>query len=83
MASVACVMHVFGRMKPRKKHPHKPPTPTPLSSVQPEPEAPRATHVDWSEPAEPERPEPYDVERNGVPPEVGPDTPEVDRRIEH
>ena len=54
------------------------PTETPTK-----PDEPRPAHVDWSEPAEAEAPEREDIERDGVQPEIGPDEPDVDRRLEH
>lgn len=71
-------------MKLQKKHPRtrRKDTSEP-ARPEPEPEEPRPVHIDWSEPAEPERTTSYDIERNNVPRAPGPDEPEVDRSLEH
>jgi hypothetical protein len=73
---------LIDQMKPRKKHPQEKARHPPRSVPRVPPKALPPMPVDWSEPVELEGPR-YDVERDRVPTEVGPDEPEVDQRLEH
>jgi hypothetical protein len=68
-------------MKPRTRHPPRKHTVRrPDSATLPEA---ASRPVDWSEPAEAKDPRANDIERDRVPPEVGPDDVGVDPRLEH
>jgi hypothetical protein len=72
------------RVKPRKKRPTKKRAAANVpqgSQLPPEPVSP--ARADWQEPTDGQRRRAYDVERDGVQEEVGPDEADVDERLRH
>ncbi len=70
-------------MKQRRSHAKKKPRKRTTVQGSTWRETAQPTPLEQLQPTERERQETYDVERNGVPKEVGPDEAEVDPRLEH